>query len=176
MADPALWWSYRRRLFIHDSYQKAKSHLYCEFFGDKLLSAICITYLESWGLPFAMINALHLFITSNANWERWSSSIPFIKYFASPADAFEVLAFRSLSPPPYQVLSSNAIPPISHFLRFINLSLDLLWSSGRRSILSFHNDQLRRHRLLLPRSSPIATYVLSSRQVRTASSTKRILN
>ena len=100
MADPALWWSYRRRLFIHDSYQKAKSHLYCEFFGDKLLSAICISYLDSWGLPFAMINALHLFITSNANWERWSSSTPFIQYFANPADAFEVLAPPLVASPP----------------------------------------------------------------------------
>ena len=46
MADPALWWSYRRRLFIHDTYQKSKSHMYHEFFGDKLLSAMCITYLD----------------------------------------------------------------------------------------------------------------------------------
>jgi len=112
MADPALWWSYRRRLFIPDPYRKAKSQQYFEFFGDKLLSTVCIAYLKSLGLPFAMVNALHLLVTSNANWKRWSSSIPFIQHFVNPSDAFEVPASLSISPPladSSQVLSSSSI-------------------------------------------------------------------
>lgn len=91
MADPALWWSYRWRLFANDGYQRAKKQQYFELFGDRLLSTICLMYLDSWGLPFVIINALHSFITSNANWDRWSSNIPDIEHFSVSSDAFEVL-------------------------------------------------------------------------------------
>ena len=176
MADPALWWAYRRRFVVQDNvpsrtprYGQArkpdvvvdehrseetqvnggannprtmtetmpkpsdkKKHQFQELLGDKLLSAICLTYLNSWGLPFSIIHGLHSFVTCNPNWRRWAAHIPLSERFSNKllSNAVEVTTrpIQSTLQSPFSssVLSSKLrhtlfSPSLSHscFLRYI---------------------------------------------------------